>query len=184
MGRRSTEKYPGQRTSEKRELFKRFRLRAIEDIYKNRFFALFDNRCFKCGKEEKRFQEIGSTPNLCIDHHVPMALGGHLVPGNLVALCRRCNNVKLDRPPESFYTAAELEKLQPILARQEEVFSFSFDWDAWHDERREYLLRVGVDAALVTELLFNPCHPDFVGTAEDRISFTISVELCDGKQER
>jgi len=53
-----------------------------------------------------------------------MALGGHLVPGNLVALCWNCNNKKLDSPPEQFYTPGELDRLKPILDQQEDVFSF------------------------------------------------------------
>ncbi len=53
MKRKSAEAYPGQRGKEKRELFTRFRLRAIEDVYKSKFFAMFNHRCFKCGTMEK-----------------------------------------------------------------------------------------------------------------------------------
>ena len=179
MKRKSAETYPGQRGKEKRELFKRFRLRAIEDVYKNKFFALFDYRCFKCGAKEKPYKEIGRPPVLCIDHHIPMALGGHLVPGNLVSLCRNCNNKKLDLPPEEFYAPGELERLKPILDQQKAVFSFNFDWDAWHEDRECYLLSLGVEADLVQELLFNPEHPDFIGTASDNTGFTITIDLHD-----
>ncbi|HCI14590.1 MAG TPA: hypothetical protein DFK12_11750 [Gallionellaceae bacterium] len=177
MGRKSVEIYRGQRGKEKAELFKRFRLRVIADLYKKKFFSLFDHRCFKCGSKEKSQQEFGRPPILCIDHHIPMARGGHLVPGNLVSLCRSCNNKKLDYPPEDFYTPSELERLKPILERQIELFSFKFDFDAWGEDREGYFLRLGIDADLVHELLFNPDHPDFIGAAPENDGLIISVTL-------
>jgi hypothetical protein len=62
MKSNSKEKYKGQRGKEKYELFKRFRHRAIEDIYKNKFFALFEHKCFKCGIKEKPHPEYGYLP--------------------------------------------------------------------------------------------------------------------------
>src|SRR3972149_602298 len=142
---KSKEIYKGQKVKEKHELFKRFRLRAIEDIYKNKFFALFDHRCFKCGIKEKSYSEIGQPPVLCIDHHIPMILGGHLVPGNLVALCRICNNKKLDLPPEEFYTPDRLNKLKSLLDKQADIFAFTFDWNYWNQDRKGYLLNLGIE---------------------------------------
>lgn len=181
--KKSAEVYPGQRSKEKRELFGRFRLRAIEDIYKAKFFALFENRCFKCGAKERAHQEIGKPPILCMDHHVPMALGGHLVPGNLVALCRDCNNKKLDLPPEGFYTPKELERLKPLLEREAEILYFAFDWDAWCKDREGYLVSLGVPSELVQELLFKPEHPDYIGVAKDNNGVTITIDL-DGLYEQ
>lgn len=88
---------------------------------------MFDNRCFKCGVKEKSQVEISKPPILCIDHHIPMIRGGHLIPGNLVALCRSCNNKKHDLLPEEFYTHEELNRLRPILEKQNEIFNFVFD---------------------------------------------------------
>lgn len=179
MKNNSKELYKGQRGKEKRELFNRFRLRAIEDIYKNKFFALFDHRCFKCGIKEKPYSEIGQPPVLCIDHHIPMILGGHLVPGNLVALCRSCNNKKHDLPPEEFYTPEELNKLNPILEKQADISIFTFDWNYWNKDREGYLLSLGVEPNLVHELLYNQDHPDYIGTQSDNIGVTISVNIAD-----
>ena len=176
MKRESAELYPGQRGKEKRELFKRFRLRAIEDVFKGRFFALFDNCCFKCGAKERPHKMIRHPPILCIDHHVPMALGGHLAPGNLVALCRRCNEAKLDMAPEQFYSPTELERLRPLLDQQLTMFEFEFDWDAWNADRGKYLLNLGVEPGLVHELLHDPTHPDFIGTQSNTIGVSISVD--------
>ncbi len=178
----SSESYKGQRSKEKRDLFARFRFRAIEDLYRQKFYALFNHRCFKCGiKERVPFKQQG-PPVLCIDHHVPMILGGHLVPGNLVSLCRDCNNKKLDRPPEEFYTPEELDRLKPILERQGDVFDFTFDWDYWNRDRKGYLVSLGVDPQAVAELLSNPDHPDYIGppsSADEKSRLEITIDLSD-----
>jgi hypothetical protein len=53
MENSSKEIYKGQRGKEKRELFKKFIFRAVKEVYKRKFFSLFDNQCFKCGTKEK-----------------------------------------------------------------------------------------------------------------------------------
>jgi hypothetical protein len=176
MACKSTEKYPGQRNKEKRELFRPFRLHVIEDLYKRRFFDHFGNCCFKCGKPEKRKQEIGAPPNLYIDHHIPMALGGHLIPGNLVALCRKCNNLKRDKAAGEFYTGQELASLQPLLDAQKELFSFAFDWGKWREDREGYLLEPGVDPNTVYAALHEEYYAGHIGTDTDRIGVTIRLD--------
>lgn len=176
----SSEAYKGQRNKEKRELFNRFRFRAIEEIYKNRFYALFNHQCLKCGIKERHPYKQKGPPVLCIDHHIPMILGGHLVPGNLVALCRSCNNKKLDRPPEEFYTSEELGKLKPILEKQRDIFDFTFDWNYWNRDRKSYLISLGVGPQTVDELLNNPNHPDYIGPTTlrnetEKMEITIDV---------
>jgi hypothetical protein len=166
-----------QRNKEKRDLFQRFRVRAIADVYKNKVYASFGNRCFKCGANEKPKQEIGKPPVLCLDHHIPMALVGHLVPGNIVALCRKCNNAKLDKAPEEFYTQDELRKLVPFLELQEEIFRFDFDSDQWHGNRENYLLSLGVEPKKVHEILYNELDPDFVGFRTESPNITISIDI-------
>jgi hypothetical protein len=110
-----------------------------------------------------------------------MALGGHLVPGNLVALCRDCNNKKLDSPPEEFYTPIELERLQPILLQQHEIFSFTFDDEAWRNDREAYLLSLGVDRGLIQEILFNPEHPDYISPRSD-MGVTITIDFVSSRR--
>lgn len=175
MARKSSEKYPGQRNKEKRELFRLYQLRVIEDLFKRRFFEHFGNRCFKCGKLEKAKQEIGAPPNLCMDHHLSMALGGHLVPGNLVALCRQCNEQKRDKHPSEFYTQEELARLQPLLDIQQSLFAFSFDWEKWEQNREAYLLATGIDKEVVRAALHDEFFVGFVGTGENRIGVTITL---------
>lgn len=122
------------RKSEKAKLWAPFRYSIIESIYRDKFLALFGTRCFKCG---------GPHP-LDIDHHVPLALGGQLIPGNLVALCTRCNGIKLDRHPEHFYSAPELERLAPLLELQKTLFEFRFDEEAWESDKAGYLIKLGL----------------------------------------
>jgi len=168
MARQSTEKYPGQRKKEKRDLFRPFRLRVIEDLYRRRFFESFGNCCFKCGMPEKVTQEIGAPPNLCIDHHIPMALGGHLVAGNLVALCRACNGVKLDQHPAEFYTLEELGRLQPLLASQCLLFQFSFDWNRWGEDRERYLLDIGVEPDTIYLAMHDENFVGYLGAGSEQ----------------
>jgi hypothetical protein len=148
----------------------------VEDLYRRRFFESFGSRCFKCGKPEKATQEIGLPPNLCIDHHIPKALGGHLVPGNLVALCRACNGLKLDRSPAEFYTAEELDRLQPLLSSQQELFRFRFDSDRWSKDRERYLLDLGVDSDTVHLALHDEFYAGYVGTASEQCGGTITLD--------
>lgn len=172
---KSIENYLGQRKKEKRELFRPYRLRVIEDFYKRRFFEHFGNHCFKCGKKEKDKQEIGAPPILCMDHHLPMALGGNLIPGNLVSLCRQCNERKLDRLPSEFYKQEELACLQPLLDSQKKLFEFSFNWAKWNQNREEYLLSIGLDREVVRAALHDEYFVGYVGTGENRISITITL---------
>lgn len=155
MAKKSAQIYRGQRNKERRLLFDRFGVRCVELHFKAKFFALFGNRCFICGISEVERRTNGEPPMLCIDHHVPMALGGHLVPGNLVALCRRCNERKLDEAPEKWYSSEQLCRLKPLLHQQHELFDFAFDWDAWNSDRESYLFLLGLKPALIQEVLYD-----------------------------
>jgi len=172
---KSKEVYKDQRSKEKTELLKRFRLRPVADLYKEKFFALFNHQCFKCGVKEKPYPEIGKPPILCIDHHIPMILGGHLVPGNLVVLCRRCNNKKKDKPPQEFYTPQELAKLMPILEKQHAIFEFNFDWKYWDRDREGYLLSLGLDPKRVHEILYNEYDRDYIDFESNK--HVVSIEI-------
>ncbi|ART51776.1 hypothetical protein CBP34_09065 [Acidovorax carolinensis] len=179
MARKSLEKYPGQRNKEKRELFSQYPFRIIDRLYKKKFFNLFGNCCFKCGKLEKSTQEIGFPPNLCMDHHIPMALGGHLIPGNLVSLCRRCNGLKLDKSPSEFYKQEELERLQPLLDSQEELFKFSFDMDKWKNNKETYLIELGIEEEVVHAALHDEYSTNYIGDIElegNRVEITITMD--------
>ena len=178
MARRlSAETYPGQRRKEKRALWSRFALRPIERLYKRKFYELFGCACFKCGYVGTALPLFGYSPYLCVDHHVAMALGGHLVPGNLVALCRTCNGQKLDQAVEEFYSIEELDRLQPMLVAQEQLFSFKFDEERWYADPAGYLLSLGIDQETVVAVLDDEFHPDFVGRPEPFLSISLSIDL-------
>jgi 5-methylcytosine-specific restriction endonuclease McrA len=175
--------YKWQREKEKDEFFGRYKLRIIEDFYKNKFFALFDYQCFKCGKKEKHIKEIGNPPVLCIDHHIPMILGGHLVPGNLVSLCRSCNNKKKDKAPEEFYSSEELKKLAPLLKKQKNIFDFTFNWHLWSEDREGYLLSLGIDPIIVNKAIYDENFSGYVGLPYDNFLVSLSVNKIDDKKQ-
>jgi 5-methylcytosine-specific restriction endonuclease McrA len=148
------ERLDAQRPAERQQLYRRFRLKVIQDHFRNKFFEIFGDRCFKCDSTDEVLQ---------IDHHIPMVLGGHLVPGNLVALCERCNNKKSDKHPVEFYSAKKLEELQPLLEKQKDIFEFEFDSVRWHEDPDGYLISLGIGAQLVRELFADPDHFYHVG---------------------
>jgi hypothetical protein len=182
MGIKSAQAYPGQRSKEKNALWRLAGPLPLAKAAKRKFFSLFDNACFKCGIKEKETQVIGQFPILCVDHHVPMSFGGHLQPGNLVALCRRCNEKKLDKDPETFYSSQELQRLQPILASQTDfIKSILFDPDRWMTDRVSYLIDFGYSLEEVNEMLTDETHPYHedvrISTLHRNTSIEIGVSL-------
>lgn len=122
------------RNEDKRNLFRCFQNEALKDIKRVELFSLFAHRCFKCAR-------VGP---MHMDHHVPQALGGRLVPGNVVLLCPACNELKADHHPNEFYSAQELERLMPILKAQLPLFDFKFNWNLWGRDPVAYLTALGV----------------------------------------
>lgn len=54
--------------------------------------------CGMCGKEVKDYGEVEDDPDLaCVDHKVPLALGGTNDPTNLWVLCNICHKAKTKR---------------------------------------------------------------------------------------
>ena len=70
---------------------------------------------------------VAEPPPLDIDHHVPLALDmANLSAGDLVALCTRCNGIKLDRHLEHWFDSApEHERLAPLLELQKTLLRIS-----------------------------------------------------------
>lgn len=66
----------------------------------------FGFQCFKCK----------TKTDLTLDHHLPLALGGKLCVQNCVLLCRRCNGLKADLDPQSWYSETELAALLDLLS--------------------------------------------------------------------
>jgi 5-methylcytosine-specific restriction endonuclease McrA len=161
------EQHERQRSAEKRALFKRFRFKVIENLYRTKFFQLFSNKCYKCGCKN----------DLVIDHHNPIVLGGHFVPGNLVPLCRTCNGLKRDRDPIQFYTETEIADLEPLLAAQKGLFQFEFDWDYWWRDHEGYLIGLGVDRKLIHQIYSDPTHDLYIQPpSKKRLVISISAE--------
>ena len=154
-----------QRQIEKRALWKPFRLEVFADLFKDRLFGQFEHRCARCD---------GRWP-LDLDHHVPTVLGGRLVPGNLGALCRRCNIAKSDSPTDAFYSPAQLRRVESLLLQQPALFAFEFDWKRWEAGRSVYLLDLGVNPALVQEMFSNPEHRWYMASGPE-IGFEISAD--------
>ncbi len=121
----------------------KFKIDAIKDLYRNKLWALFQDRCFRCG----------STHMLELDHHIPQSLGGRLVAGNLVLLCSQCNLYRKDKHPEEFYTPQQLSQLKKIFQAQLKLFNFKFDWSRWNHNPEEYLLSLGIPEIDIQQVL-------------------------------
>lgn len=167
MPPRNIQEAKRQRNKDRDELYKPFVLQVISDHARSRLFDLFSNVCFNCG----------SSHELVIDHHYPQSRGGRMVPGNLVVLCRRCNGLKLDRQPASFYRPEQLHDLQPFLDAQDSIFSFKFDWRAWEQDRASYLLSLGIAAELVHAVLTDEDHPLYIQPRDDGTICVIHIDL-------
>lgn len=90
----------------------------------------------------------------------------------------RCNEQKLDQPPEQFYTPQELAQLPAIFAQQAALFDFAFDEEAWVQGPAAYLVSLGLDEELVEQLLHDELHPDYIGMPDPRrVEFTISMDV-------
>lgn len=137
----STEEAQRQRKADKAALFRRFKYEVIVEVYRAKLFSLFDNRCFRCGAMQR----------LELDHHFPQYLGGRLVPGNITILCANCNSIKRNKRPSEFYTVDEIERIQPLLKAELELFNFSFNIARWSRCPKEYLVSLGVTEQIAVE---------------------------------
>jgi 5-methylcytosine-specific restriction endonuclease McrA len=159
-GRRSqysTETYKGQRNAEKRALRKYYVQEVIYEHFRQRVFAQFGYKCARCGARSAKLEW---------DHHYPMILGGHLAPGNIVPLCRPCNQAKHDADPADFYSPGDLARIEALLVEQRTLMAFEWRVNRWYSSeqsRRRYLLEIGLDPDLVHEMFSDPQHPWYQG---------------------
>jgi 5-methylcytosine-specific restriction endonuclease McrA len=149
----SAEELRNLRKADKNALFRQFKYEVIAAAKKRQLWALFDSRCFSCA----------STGFLELDHHIPQDLGGRLVPGNIVLLCRDCNSRKRTAHPERFYSPRQLESLQPLLEAQLRLFEFQFNWTRWTHHPEEYLTSLGATEEEARSAVREPDHPLYVG---------------------
>ncbi|MFO1163501.1 MAG: HNH endonuclease signature motif containing protein [Reyranellaceae bacterium] len=156
------------RSRDKSQWHRPYLFDVIENHYRTRLFKLFGYRCFNCRKLGKLVEQAGMEyvpfwRGLDRDHHVPLSLGGRLVPGNIVILCPSCNGRKHERDPRAFYSPDQLVALRPLLAKEAEVLAFKFDPARWRDDRRAYLVSLGIGEQLAEQVLCNENHRYFVG---------------------
>jgi hypothetical protein len=121
------------RNADKAALFNSFKYPVIAAIKKRQLMELFQRECFRCGAIE----------GLNLDHHIPQALGGRLVPGNIVLLCGACNRFKRAMPPERFYRPESLGALEPLLREQLKIFNFKLNFARWLHHPEDYLRSLG-----------------------------------------
>lgn len=152
------------RQRDKREWDKKYCLRVIENHFRNKLFSLFEYSCVKCftpGMLRTDFAGMERVPfwrGLERDHHLPIRLGGRLIPGNIGVLCTSCNSRKNEKSPRAFYTTGELDRVQRCLDKEEAALHFKFDWEAWRQDRSQYLASLGIDRELIGEVLTNEDH--------------------------
>jgi hypothetical protein len=126
-----------QRGIDEQVLFRRFRLEVIATAKRRRLFGLFGNQCFLCG----------TMDSLHMEHHVPQSLGGRLVPGNIIVLCRRCTTLKADSHPRDIFPAQKLDRLHSLLKKELQIFDFRINWGRLYTRPKDYLISVGLSEA-------------------------------------
>ncbi|HUQ36952.1 MAG TPA: HNH endonuclease [Aestuariivirga sp.] len=164
------------RSKEKYDFWlKKFQHRDVVNVFKLKLFELFDNQCFRCGAADQ----------LHIDHHIPRTLGGKLEPGNLVVLCRRCNNAKGTIAPDVFYGENHLLLLAPKLEKQRELFDFQWDWQNYNRDKSAYFLSIGVDSVTVERIFSDPNYDGYIEPDSEKVIYTVDVtDMVDETLER
>ena len=99
--------------------------------YENLIFQVFNNRCAACG----------AASRLALDHHQPLRMGYPLLH-NAVPLCKSCNSRKHALPPQFFYNAEQLDRIENLLRRARAAFEERFGGQGYtgnsggqHDDR-------------------------------------------------
>jgi len=156
------------KNDDKYRLFKPFYFKILIDNAKQKLRALYNFKCFNCGRTSK---------NLQMDHHVPQCLGGRFVPNNIVMLCSRCNNIKNETEPELFYSKEQLYELENYFSEQEKLFSFKLEWERWHNDRKQYLLDLNFSPELVQSIIYDENHPYYMGVGGKQEGVVISLDI-------
>ena len=82
-------------------------------------------------------------------------------------LTRATGGGRFNRDRSSISYPPSLERLQPLLGSQQELFRFSFDWDKWNEDRERYLLDLGVAPDAVHLALHDESYAGYVGVGSN-----------------
>lgn len=66
----------------------------------------FDNCCVYCGNPSN---------NLCMEHFIPVVLGGEFTLSNILPSCKLCNSKKWAKHPQEFLSEKEYNYLSTLL---------------------------------------------------------------------
>lgn len=152
--------------------------------HKAAVFSRDGERCVYCGSAEK----------LCLDHMIPVLLGGDDDPGNLATACKRCNSGKAGRTPEQagygfqsvtaelLYQEAKARLLSPSLSRQQSppvTVTVTPPEQNRTEERRAAPPRNGTHPPLRPgQELFDWSVSLFVGPVEDNAWQKFGAHVC------
>jgi 5-methylcytosine-specific restriction endonuclease McrA len=176
-------KKPMGRSQERYQLAKKFRPEVLYYQFKRKFFFLFDDQCFKCGRPAEwrcipeTDLEMGGVliqEQLVMDHHIPFEKGGKLEAGNTVCLCKQCNGAKGTSHPERFYSGHELD---PKGRWYWTVNEWRLFLNGDNETRREILLGEGVNEELARCCLDSPDHRFFCGNSANDSSLALSIRI-------
>jgi hypothetical protein len=139
---------PISRSQQKYHLRKKFVPDVLYYQFKRRFFFLFNDQCFKCGRRaswrcvpenDSYMGGILLQEQLVMDHHIPFEAGGMFDAGNLVLLCKKCNGMKRSSLPSAFYSDPEIARLDLYLQVQEQLFPAGRRY--WSDAKMEAFIK-------------------------------------------
>jgi hypothetical protein len=108
-------------------------------------------------------------------------MGGILQPGNMVVLCKTCNNQKLDRDPNLFYSERDLLRVSQLLEDEKKVLEFSWDWDFYNRDPKSYFLSIGVHEETVRKIFEDPEYRYYIEPRNQ--DDCVTIDLSDAANE-
>lgn len=109
---------------------------------------LLEGKCYLCGKplydlaSGKAIESTDRGDSIEADHIVDPSVGGTISPGNMLAVHRRCNNDRGNRPIEEYLTSVGRESIIPLVRKFQSDNNYSAPSEELVEKRNEQLTQL------------------------------------------